>query len=290
MDDYQLRIIAFIDILGFSQLIKESSLDKSKLNAIQNVLKYLKTWESNGVNDWGIEFIEIEEDAQKKEMDYFKIAGNTTCTCFSDSIVVSVLCDDKWINEITSTLIANLSFIGAKLIQAGILLRGGITIGSLIHSDDGIIMGQALIDAYELENKYAKYPRIILSDVLLKRLNYPLLAKYNRYPYHQYLYRFDDGCVGFHQIIFYQVMQSVPTFVLALKKDLSIIRHNIIEGLDNSFERPDVFIKYKWLADQYNKLIILEKNLISQIHDVRDVDNSHNIHYSNIDKIKNMNK
>jgi hypothetical protein len=221
-------------------------------------------------------------------MEYFKINGNTSCTCFSDSIIVSVLSKEEKINEITSTLIANLSFIGSKLIKSGILLRGGLTIGNLIHTDDGIVMGQALIDAYELEKNSAKYPRIILSDILLKKLNYPMLTHNNRYPYHQYLDRFDDGCVGFHQLIFYQVMQSAPTFSHSFKDELDIIRKVIIDGLDNSFEKPDVFQKYKWIKDEYNKLIILTKGLKKEIYEVRCADNSNNIHYSNIDNRMNM--
>jgi hypothetical protein len=290
MNSYQLRIVAFIDILGFSELIKDSENNQSKLDQIQNVLRYLKKWESNGIKDWDINFIEIEEDAQKHGIEYFKINGNTACTCFSDSIVVSVLFDENRINEIISTLIANLSFIGAKLIKSGILVRGGLTFGNLLHTDDGIVLGQALIDAYQLEKKSAKFPRIILSDKLLKKLNYPLLTHCNRYPYHQYLDRFDDGCVGFHQLIYYQVMQSAPTFSYSFKEELDVIRKVIIAGLDNSFENPDVFQKYKWIKDEYNRLIILKKGLKKEIFDARCADNEHNIHFSNIDNMMNRPK
>jgi hypothetical protein len=285
---YQQRLVAFIDILGFRQLVKDSNSDDSKILLLQDILKYLKTWE--GSEKWGVKLIEIEEDAQKKGLEIFKIAGNTACTCFSDSIVVSVLSDDTNINETTSTLIANLSLIGSTLLKAGILWLGGITFGNLIHSNDGIIIGQALIDAYELQSQYAKYPRIILSDVLLNKLNYPLATKMNRYPYHQYLDRFADGCVGFHQMVFYQVLQSAPSYNSRLKDELAVIRKNIINGLDFSFENIEVFLKYKWLAEQYNKLIIFDDGNKNIIYDVNEVDNSHNIHYSNIDSIRNKDK
>ena len=99
---------------------------------------------------------------------------------------------------------------------------------------------------------------------MIKELNYPLLSKRNRFPYHQYIYRFEDGCVGFHQIIFYQVMQTESSIKKILKYDLESIRLTIIAGLDNSFEKPSVFEKWKWLANEYNKLAIDEKyrNLI----------------------------
>jgi len=65
------------------------------------------------------------------------------------------------INECFSTLVANLSFVGAGLISKGVLFRGGITTGKLIHTEEGILFGQGLIDAYKLETNAARFPRIL---------------------------------------------------------------------------------------------------------------------------------
>ena len=193
---YEERIIAFVDILGFKNIIKESETNDQKLKTIYQALDFLKTREES--NEWNLKFIEIEEEAQRKGLENFDITKNTNCSCFSDSIIVSVAVANEKTNEIASTLISNLAYIGAKLLSEGILIRGGLTIGKLIHNNNGVIMGQGLIDAYELENRIAKYPRIILSDKLISRLNTTIDSKKNRYPYHQYLERFEDGCVGFH--------------------------------------------------------------------------------------------
>ncbi len=40
--DYSKRIIAFVDILGFKKIIRESDRDKSKVTTIYEVLDYLK--------------------------------------------------------------------------------------------------------------------------------------------------------------------------------------------------------------------------------------------------------
>ncbi len=141
-----------------------------------------------------------------------------------------------------STLVSNLSYIGAVLLEKGILFRGGMTIGNIIHNDNGTVFGQDLIDAYQLESKSAKYPRIILSDKLISELNFPIDAKRNRYPYHQYIDRFDDGCVGFHQMIYFQVMENWTEMTQEkLTSSLSKIRKVIINGLDASFENPEIF-------------------------------------------------
>lgn len=72
-----------------------------------------------------------------------------------------------------STLIANLAYVGAILFEKGILIRGGLTIGDIIHESNGVVFGQGLIDAVMLETKNAKSPRIVLSDKLITELNYP---------------------------------------------------------------------------------------------------------------------
>lgn len=288
--NYENRLIAFIDILGFKEIVKQSETDSSKVDLIYSVLDYLKDWEVS--KSWDLRLIEIEEDAQKKGIENFDIRGKTNSTSFSDSIVVSVKVDEN-VNEMTSTLIVNLAYIGAILLEKGILFRGGLTIGNVIHNENGTVFGQGLIDAYKLESNSAKYPRIILSDKLLRQLNYPLESKRNRYPYHQYINRFEDGCVGFHQMIYFQVVESWTEMTdPKLKTSLEKVRKVIVAGLDNSFERPDVFEKYNWLKKQYDKLIILndfdfktksEENIKMKIRELNEGLGGQNIHFSYTD-------
>lgn len=287
---YEKRLVAFIDILGFKEIVKQSENDISKIELIYSALDYLKNWEAQ--EKWDLRLVEIEEDAQKRGVENFDIREKTNVTAFSDSIVVSVKVDDN-INEMASTLIINLAYIGAILLEKGILFRGGLTIGNLIHIENGTVFGQGLIDSYKLESNNAKYPRIILSDKLIKELNYPIETKRNRYPYHQYVDRFDDGCVGFHQMIYFQVIESWTEITKDnLIESLSKIRKVIVNGLDTTFENPDVFDKYKWLKEQYNKLIILEnfdfetktdENIKLNIRELNEEIAGQNIHYSYTD-------
>jgi hypothetical protein len=148
--------------------------------------------------------------------------------------------------------------MGAKLLARGILIRGAITIGELIHTNAGIVFGQALIDAYELEKHNAVYPRIILSDRLISYLNYPILKKADSYPYHQYLSRFDDGYVGFTQLKSFEVLQSwCKTNPTTLHDELLNARNAIVRGLNCSAEDPKIYSKYQWLKNQYLDLTIL---------------------------------
>lgn len=253
--NYERRIVAFIDILGFREIVKQSEKDTTKIQLLYSVLEFLKDWETS--EKWNLKFIEIEESAQMKGIEKFDIRGKTNSTAFSDSIVISVKTDND-VNEMVSTLVSNLANIGSILMEKGILFRGGMTIGNVIHKENGTVFGQGLIDAYSLETKAALYPRIILSDELLKELKYPQEYNRNEYPYHQYLCRFEDGCVGFHQMIHYQVVDSWSKMTTKLMEiSLDKIRNTIINGLDSSFENPEVFRKYIWLKSEYEKLIIL---------------------------------
>lgn len=291
---YELRLIAFIDILGFKEIVKQSETDSSKIELIYSVLEYLKDWEKT--EKWDLKFVEIEESAQYKGVSNFDLRGKTNTTSFSDSIVVSVKVE-KNVNEMASTLIANLAYIGTVLLEKGILFRGGLTIGKIIHIDNGIVFGQGLIDAFMLESRSAKYPRIVLSDKLLNELNYPLETKRNGYPYHQYLVRFDDGCVGFHQLTYYPVVESWTEMTPdLLTESLRKARKVIISGLDSSFEKPEVFEKYKWLKEHYNKLLILsdfdfetktEGHVKQKIRELNKGIPRQNIHYSYIDNFPN---
>lgn len=288
--EYEQRVIAFIDILGFKEIIKQSEQDTGKIELVHFVLEYLKALETS--DKWTLKLLEIEEDAQKRGVRNFDVKNKINTTAFSDSVVVSIKVDRN-VNEMASTLIVNLAYVGALLLEKGILFRGGITIGNIIHKESGIVFGQGLIDAYILETKNAKYPRMVLSDKLIKQLNYPIETKKNRYPYHQYLERFKDGCVGFHQMIHYQVLQSWTEMTKKkLQESLDKIRKVIIHGLDSSFEYQDVFEKYNWLKEQYQNLIILndynaetktDEHIKVKIRNLNENIAGQNIHYSYTD-------
>ena len=71
---YEERIVAFIDILGFKEIIKQSEKDSSKVELIYSVLEFLKNWETS--EKWDLKLVEIEEDAQYKGVE--KI-GRASC-------------------------------------------------------------------------------------------------------------------------------------------------------------------------------------------------------------------
>jgi hypothetical protein len=62
-----------------------------------------------------------------------------------------------------------LSGVAEMALRIGVLIRGGFTFGRLYH-ENGVVFGEAMVDAYQLESKHAIRPRVLVSDRILKRL------------------------------------------------------------------------------------------------------------------------
>lgn len=144
-DDY---IIAYIDFLG----IKEKMKKDSSFESLQ-ILKFLLS-------------------GTKKTAGYISdinIINDFDIKIFSDNIVIAQKVNEEKLNE---QIISMVNLIGAiqfhSLMQFDFWLRGGITIGELFI-DNSVVWGTGLIEAYNIENDLANYPRVIIADKLLRR-------------------------------------------------------------------------------------------------------------------------
>jgi hypothetical protein len=150
--NYEYRIVAFIDILAFSEMIKATDTDdpkkeddaKAMLDKLQEVVKFLQT--------------DISKAISKHDL-----PSGTKASMFSDTVVVSI---PKAESRGVWRLFQLLKKLQIKLIGNDILLRGGIVHGKLIHQDQ-LIIGPALVNAYEVESKSALYPRIVIDPHVL---------------------------------------------------------------------------------------------------------------------------
>ena len=145
--------IAYFDLLGYKKFFQNNP-DK-----IEDFLQTIHTAISNTQN-----YIQ--------EISSSFIGGNfgklfIQTKVFSDNILLCLETDTSSIEYprflTFLTIVADIqrNFI----LQYGLFLRGGITIGKLSFNDD-YIFGQGIIDAVELEET-AKYPRIIIGQTVL---------------------------------------------------------------------------------------------------------------------------
>lgn len=141
---YEERIVAFIDILGFSNIIKSTVSSERELNNLGAALTYVHNY-----------FNEIRAEYEDPLI--------LQLSQFSDSIVISV--EMKHSLEMTA-IFKHLKMIQINLLYRNILLRGGIVKGKLIHTDD-LLLGPGMINAYNLESKCALHPRIVIDPKVL---------------------------------------------------------------------------------------------------------------------------
>jgi hypothetical protein len=169
---YEQRCIAFIDILGFGALVQESvgSIDLQKM-----IYEALDSLHSKNINEETYsrvneEIIPPEELAKVREIaklfnHALKQAHPVLVTFFSDCLVLSADSNDVLSSQLILDLVAKLSL---RLWQDhNLLIRGGITIGELLHKENGPLFGPAMNRAYFLESKEAINPRVLIDKIYL---------------------------------------------------------------------------------------------------------------------------
>ena len=62
-----------------------------------------------------------------------------------------------------NVLVDRIQKLCGGLLGNGLLPRGAIVVGDLLHSEDGSIVGRALVEAHRIETSVAKYPRVVVS-------------------------------------------------------------------------------------------------------------------------------
>lgn len=134
--DLDYALVAFVDILGFSEMVRGDCENRNGSLKYFEILKNinLKTKEINGCD----------------------------ITQFSDSVIFSLpLKEDNY-----EKMIKILSDYQYKLFCNSIICRGALAYGKH-YAENGFMFSQALIEAYQLECVEAKYPRIIISPNLV---------------------------------------------------------------------------------------------------------------------------
>ena len=148
--------IAFLDLLGFKDMINKKTCDE--ILAIFDKIKLQP-------HD-----VYIRKENGFEKIIHSVITKNIKMKIMSDSICFYV---DAAIQNAFSTLLTMCMLFQIKMasLPEPVLMRGGIVRGNIYASGD-VTFGPGLTSAYLLEEKSAKFPRIIFThDTLLKALN-----------------------------------------------------------------------------------------------------------------------
>ncbi len=135
--NYENRLVAFFDVLGWRNEIERAGSDSRRIGRLYAITK-------------------IFESAVATTPSQFP---SVQVTSFSDCVVVSVPYDPTVVQQ----WIEALGRIQISLALLGFWIRGAVTVGELIH-DSISVFGPALNRAYELETRYAIFPRILVDE------------------------------------------------------------------------------------------------------------------------------
>jgi hypothetical protein len=156
--------ILFLDFLGFAAAVQ--GWDEARLGVVIEALVEL----ANGRSEFDVRG-EVLPDGG------YKVTSPAAITTFSDHIVVSYpllikpadFTDEQWelvagpwpsmVRQQMQKITAQVAMVG---LGVGLLVRGGLSRGRLYHRG-GVVLGEAMVDAYRLESQVAQYPRVVVS-------------------------------------------------------------------------------------------------------------------------------
>lgn len=214
------HFVAFIDLLGFSEMVKKD------LEAPLGTQKYMD------------KLYRIH----KKTLELNKSTLDLQLVQFSDSIVIATKFD-KANFPLFLKIISEFQY---NLIEEGILVRGGITYGKHFYND-GFMYSLGLIEAYQLESKVARFPRVIVSKDLIdllyeEQVNLEDLYLLQEYDGHYFIDYLKNGDI--------ESIKNILKFILAGTKT----------------DHPSIREKYVWLLDymkfKFPKFPIINKRFL----------------------------
>jgi len=232
---YERALVTYLDILGFRDLIESRSAGE-----ISRILGLVKR--------------EIKPDSEIARLYKLKYQS------FSDLTVISTPIDTvlnrRAHNGPLFSEVFGLIHAQVILVDEGILLRGAITIGDIVRSY-GLLYGPAMVKAYDLERKVAKYPRIVIDEQVLRELRRnPLLRRWDYKTEKEYLDEMlecDDAGVTFLDYLkaLASELEYLEDYAQFLKRHKKLVE----DGLKKYAHEKEVVKKYQWLKHYHNTAV-----------------------------------
>lgn len=228
------RFVAFLDILGYRTLIERHIDNIEYIYILNHLLNRIK-------------------NPHKHEMKYYKLT-NRDIQLLSDSLIITAKMEENNVLK----LIQSLSWLQLFLLVKGIIIRGGVSLGKHVETDL-IMMSQALVEAYDLEQK-ADYPRIVISKKILSEIQNIKKWDIQNNGFvspedfiNKYLIK--DGEIYYINYLYFLMEKKnihYLTIVLDSHKD-ALERYYVIEKGNNS---PDKIIrKIQWMINYHNEFV-----------------------------------
>jgi hypothetical protein len=228
------HLVVYLDILGLREAMasaRPSMQDSRRL--LRSYVRGLRL---------ALEVITPDKDERDDPLGWkFKI--------FTDNVVLGI---PVWTDDaehefgLAASQIARFQLL---LALSGWFVRGGVAIGPL-YFDDQVLFGPALAEAYELEQKVARDPRVVLSArvarLVTSHLDFyaePFFAPQNGYVL------IDTDDTMFLNYLYEPIGSGEEDMTIDfLKRHRRIVERRLKENI----ARPQIWAKYRWVATYHN--------------------------------------
>jgi len=230
--DYRQSYLAYVDILGWKNIVDQIGSDFDRFDGIIGAFNALQSHEV---------FDEFARDVAKNVP--FNLPPPHHFVA-SDTIILSTSDDARSL----FALVLSCGRLCADLLGRGFLTRGAIVRGKLYHKGR-VIFGEALTNAYLIEKRSARYPRVVISQDAYSRLltKGPLKGPWADATYANMFGRDQDG--------FWRLNPFANLFVPdrgSIVDYLGDAAATIVRTLAEFFPGSEEFAKAHWLAEVFN--------------------------------------
>jgi hypothetical protein len=228
-DDYPVRFVAFIDILGFRELIATLDRDPSLLGSVRDLLS------------------EVHQPPEK--LGNIFSGSDFRSATISDAVALSAANTPTGLQHI----IAVTEILTNKLLRLGYFVRGAVVKDRLFHNDK-MVLGAGLVRAYTFESAVAGYPRIMLTREVVHDIDNFVREKAFHDFYSDCVRRSDDGPQYVHSLRMYprRLKDLDGQARINLLGQLLLIRDKIQLRLDEAVDNPGHYKKVHWFAAYWN--------------------------------------
>lgn len=155
-------VVAWIDLLGFSQQMQQVKTDDDLRAAYRKMLFVHEQFDKVSASDDPETQAEINKNYGR------------TILALSDGVLIAAGLDAAALvattpYDLLMSLVGEIIMAQAHCALEGIFLRGGVSIGQFYFEDD-ILLSSGLIRAYKLETERACYPVILITPQVVAKL------------------------------------------------------------------------------------------------------------------------
>jgi hypothetical protein len=231
------RYCAFIDILGFRDLVRHLGGVGLQFETLRSLLTKIHSPVNPATKSWHIDF---------------------RAQSISDAVAISTIANDT---DLLHLFIA-IENLAVELLKEGYLIRGALVKGKLYH-DDKMVFDDALIRAYELERTIVRFPRVMIARDVMQDIDQFCsgFLSDRRVIYESHIAQGDDGPYYVH------VLRKIAGTIAKLQieninlppekrhslEEFASIQAVIQRRLDESTDNPRHFEKVQWFARYWNQ-------------------------------------